>query len=362
VESLGTAGPVGGQRPTWSLVTRYRTIAFAVLFTAAVVALGPALARALVTGFTQAQPLLTALSVVSVAGLFVVASALAGAIAKQVSDPVSGLRRDVRRASVAEANGRRGDTHLSTTTNEPEEVARLREQVSALHAVMQSRIDAEQRWLGAAAHDVKAGLVGLAHLLEASHDVVARADRAGAAGLALARDEARRLVDVLARLTDLVRFARIEAIDRKRFDLGDVVARIAERHQESPANDERVELRVERQGVAPVVGDEVLIERAISNLVDNAVRVARSHVTLTVYRNLVRVEDDGPGLPEEIEELTQPFRSDDVTISGVEVPGGTLGLGLFISRQVLEAHGGRLVVERTSKEGTAMLAYVGSKP
>ena len=61
----------------------------------------------------------------------------------------------------------------------------------------------------------------------------------------------------------------------------------------------------------------------------------------------IRVRDEGPGIPEEVQtRLFQPFsRARGVT------PG--LGLGLYISREIIEAHGGRIEVETRPGEGTA---------
>jgi signal transduction histidine kinase len=46
-------------------------------------------------------------------------------------------------------------------------------------------------------------------------------------------------------------------------------------------------------------------------------------------------------------------------IAGHRYTAGTGGLGLFIARRVLEAHGGKLVCESSSERGTVLLAYVG---
>ncbi|HNR00705.1 MAG TPA: ATP-binding protein, partial [Trueperaceae bacterium] len=95
------------------------------------------------------------------------------------------------------------------------------------------------------------------------------------------------------------------------------------------------------------------------NLVSNAGRYARSEVRLEVFNNMVRVQDDGPGLPAPLEQLAQPFVGRTVEIAGKEYAGGTGGLGLFIARRVLEAHGGRLVCEASGPNGTVLLAYFG---
>ena len=88
--------------------------------------------------------------------------------------------------------------------------------------------------------------------------------------------------------------------------------------------------------------DPALIGRVLDNLLTNAIRHAPSggSVTLAGERGLglltLTVEDTGPGVPPEMQDrLFEPF------VTGR--PDGT-GLGLAIARELVEAHGGRLVL------------------
>ena len=65
-----------------------------------------------------------------------------------------------------------------------------------------------------------------------------------------------------------------------------------------------------------------------------------------------------PGLPAPLEQLAQPFNAQPVEIAGQHYTAGTGGLGLFIARRIIEAHGGRLVTETTGPSGTVLLAYL----
>src|SRR5690606_41446175 len=66
-----------------------------------------------------------------------------------------------------------------------------------------------------------------------------------------------------------------------------------------------------------------------------------------------------PGLGAPLDELAQPFNDQGVSIAGKRYAAGAGGLGLFIARRVLAAHGGRLVAESSGPRGTALLAYLG---
>jgi two-component system, OmpR family, sensor histidine kinase KdpD len=110
-----------------------------------------------------------------------------------------------------------------------------------------------------------------------------------------------------------------------------------------------------------VSADAALLERAIANLVANAVRFSPSGVPPRVEAGLVagspprvdiRVVDRGPGIPPEDRSLAfEPFqRLDDTRASGAGV-----GLGLAIARGFVRAMNGDLVVEDTPGGGTTMV-------
>jgi signal transduction histidine kinase len=85
------------------------------------------------------------------------------------------------------------------------------------------------------------------------------------------------------------------------------------------------------------------LHRAITNLVDNAVRYG-GQVLMRLTREgsavVIAVEDDGPGIAGDKDDMLQPFARGDAArrVNG----GGGFGLGLSIARAVVEAHGGTL--------------------
>jgi signal transduction histidine kinase len=90
-----------------------------------------------------------------------------------------------------------------------------------------------------------------------------------------------------------------------------------------------------------VEGDQALLEAAISNLVENALRHARERVRLWAGPagdgTLVTVDDDGPGVPPSLRELIfRPLVRLDPDA------GEGLGLGLSLVRRVAQLHGGRV--------------------
>jgi signal transduction histidine kinase len=108
---------------------------------------------------------------------------------------------------------------------------------------------------------------------------------------------------------------------------------------------------------APVLGDALLLERLVRNLVDNAIRhnVAGGwlHVATDTVADRARlvVTNTGPAVPRyEIPALFEPFRR-----AGAERVGST-GLGLSIVRAIVRAHGGLVTAE--PREGGGLVVTV----
>ncbi|ONI90470.1 hypothetical protein ALI22I_12080 [Saccharothrix sp. ALI-22-I] len=126
---------------------------------------------------------------------------------------------------------------------------------------------------------------------------------------------------------------------------------------EGPAATERVDLAalVGVPGPVEVMGDRSHLERVVRNLLDNAERHASSHVEVTVVVEggtaVLRVADDGPGIPEaDRERVFERFvRLDE----GRARDEGGAGLGLAIVREGVLAHGGTVGIE-DSDRGTVV--------
>lgn len=96
----------------------------------------------------------------------------------------------------------------------------------------------------------------------------------------------------------------------------------------------------------PYVGRPLALRRCLTNLVENAIRYGgRATIELedTAKQVVVRIVDDGPGMPdEELERAFEPFYRGERSRS--RETGGT-GLGLGIARNIARAHGGELVLK-----------------
>ncbi|HYH22818.1 MAG TPA: HAMP domain-containing sensor histidine kinase [Azospirillum sp.] len=105
----------------------------------------------------------------------------------------------------------------------------------------------------------------------------------------------------------------------------------------------------------PALIDPPRIEQVMNNLLSNAVKFSnpgtriRVAVTACPAGLCVTVTDHGPGIaPEEMERLFQPFSRSKAKVRSGDA---SVGLGLFICRSIVEAHGGRITVDSAPEQG-----------
>ncbi len=155
----------------------------------------------------------------------------------------------------------------------------------------------------------------------------------------------RRLVEDLAVASALGRGEF--TIHPEPMDLIDVVARIVEQYRERARGHD---LTIDAPPHVEGTWDKDRIAQVLTNLVSNAIKYAppgpvRVVVRRDTQRVICRVEDRGvPLTPEQIAALFRPFSRLDQTKVG-------MGLGLYISRGIVEAHGGRLWAEPSDQGG-----------
>jgi signal transduction histidine kinase len=216
-------------------------------------------------------------------------------------------------------------------------------------ATEQSRRDA---FIAALVHDLKTPLIATGHLLAMieQDDTLPKKERIALIGnLHL---ETERLIDLVQKMVDAYKFER-QDIQLHRLDhpLENIVATVIERVK--PFAKQR-SLHIQTTGQATAFVDPKELERGLYNLLTNATRYAHQYINIAITANCIRISDDGPGLPQSLDALARPFNGQPTNIAGQRYATGTGGLGLFIAKSILEAHGGHLADE--SANGTTVLA------
>jgi signal transduction histidine kinase len=206
--------------------------------------------------------------------------------------------------------------------------------------------DARRGLVAAASHDLRTPLASLRLLVEAVDDGIAGEDRDRYLG------EIRTHVAVLSDLIDdLFELSRIEAGDiswtMRRVELGDLIGDTVAAFRTS-AEERGVHLAAELPDDKVVAeADAEKVQRVLYNLIQNAIRHTPADGSITVRAKggpsgvEVEVADSGEGIP-----AGQNERVFDAFYRGDSARDGDgAGLGLAISRAIVEAHGGRIWLE-----------------
>jgi signal transduction histidine kinase len=236
--------------------------------------------------------------------------------------------------------------------NDAEAANRLvREQVEQLRAADKLK----DEFVALISHDLRTPLTSIMGYLELTMDDTELTDEQRGYLEVVDRNSQR----LLHLVNDLLFVARLEAgqleLNPAELDLAQIVRQAVE--EASPrARAKEIELKCETEHVAAVFADRGRMFQLLDNLVSNAIKFTPEHGSVVVRvaerRGSVCIEiaDTGIGVdPSEQKQLFQRFFRAS-TARDQQIPG--TGLGLYISRAIVEAHDGVIEVESTRGEGT----------
>jgi PAS domain S-box-containing protein len=225
--------------------------------------------------------------------------------------------------------------------------------IEQLHEALQLR----DEFLSIASHELRTPLSTLTLKLELL------LSRARAAGAALSAEQvvtqAEQLMRLCARMTRLIDglldVSRVATgrlvLELEAFDLTQMVAEVSERMRAQFERAGRA-LVLQPAPSAPGEWDRTRLEQVLENFLTNALKHGAGRVDVSVQvepaRATIVVSDRGPGIA-----LDQQERIFERFARAAPKGRGGLGLGLYISRQIVEAHGGSVHVESAPGTGTA---------
>jgi two-component system sensor histidine kinase MprB len=270
--------------------------------------------------------------------------------------------RPVQRLTVAtEYIARTGDLRRIQVTGK-DELARLTTSFNTMLEALARSQDHQRRLVADAGHELRTPLTSMRTNLDLLAQAMAQAEQEPDRPRLSAQDRSELMTDVRAQMeelslliSDLVELSRDEhpshAIEL--LDFAEVVDRAVERVQRR-APDLHFDLRLDPWYLK---GEPAALERAVTNLLDNAAKwsPAAGTVTVRLAAGGLEVADQGPGIDEA--DLGHVFERFYRSPEARTMPGS--GLGLAIVRQVAENHGGRVAAARASgldgKPGGALL-------
>ena len=270
---------------------------------------------------------------------------------RKLSDAARKVRQGIsKRVEVPDFSGRR------------DEIGRLSASMRGMTSALYNRIDAIEAFAADVSHELKNPLTSLRSAVETL--TLVKTDEQRKRLIDIVKQDVRRMDRLITDISDASRLdAELARTESQPVDLARLLGTIVSMSNEVAKEGEpEVILTVEPPGSARTLaetytlpGQDSRLSQVFRNLIDNArsftapgtkinVRMRRTRTHLEI-----RVEDRGPGVrPENLDRIFERFYTDRPEQSF----GNNSGLGLAISRQIVEAHGGRLWAE--NRKGKAV--------
>ncbi|WP_424978984.1 sensor histidine kinase [Leisingera sp. S232] len=235
----------------------------------------------------------------------------------------------------------------------PSEMAPLVSSLNTLMGRLGQSLNQSEEFIAEAAHRVRTPLATVRSHAEATlHRVDKEDNRNALKAMIRAIDESSRAAGQL--LDHAMITFRTDHLERHEVDFAALVDDVIDRL--NPVA-EMKDVEFTTRGDRPIIvsGDPILLQNAVRNLIDNALKYSPSESEIAVELRATPsprliLQDQGPGfVPEEIETLSMRFtrgRNAQGTVGS--------GLGLAIAQDVAMAHGGALVLENRKEEGACV--------
>jgi signal transduction histidine kinase len=224
---------------------------------------------------------------------------------------------------------------------------------------VQEVLEGQRRFLTDASHELRTPLAVVLATVDVALQDPAPTLAAHHAALARVERTARRMARLVDDLLFLSRLGRPSPVQRRGFDLAELVGELVDEHRELAAAS-GVALVLEAPPELPIEAEPTQLARAIGNLLDNAIKFspAGGRVEVALAPDAARgcnllVRDQGPGVPlaDQPHVFERFYRGEGAAASGS-------GLGLAIARAIAVAHGGRLGLASTPGQGTTMTLWL----
>jgi two-component system sensor histidine kinase ChvG len=270
-------------------------------------------------------------------------------LASTIANP---LRR-LSAAAIRVRRGVKGREEIPDFSDRQDEIGNLSVALRDMTRALYARIDAIESFAADVAHELKNPLTSLRSAVETLP--LARDDNARQRLMDIVQHDVRRLDRLISDISDASRLdAELAREDAVRVDLRKFLGDLVSVSRETSMGKKPVELEFKAPKSAGtgfwVTGHDLRLGQVVTNLIENArsfVPEEGGRITVSLERigrrNVVTVEDNGPGIrAENIDRIFERFYTDRPSS---EAFGQNSGLGLSISRQIVEAHGGTLTAE-----------------
>lgn len=275
-------------------------------------------------------------------------------LARTISHPM-------RRLSDAADRVRRSITarqEIPDFTHRTDEIGHLSGSLRDMTDALYDRIEGIEKFAADVAHELKNPLTSLRSAVETLPLIKRKVDRDRL--LDVIAHDVRRLDRLISDISDASRLdAELVRDDTKNVDIVALISVIIEISQDV-ASKKQVKIVANIGKDLAVIGHESRLGQVVHNIVDNALSFAPKDSVVTVIARatkkdiIITIEDEGRGIrSENLETIFARFYTDR---PDGEAFGQNSGLGLSISRQIIEAHGGTIIARnRVDKSGAQFI-------
>ena len=263
----------------------------------------------------------------------------------------------LQRMSAAARSVASGDYKQSVEPVGPREVQSMALAFNEMVQQVQTGQQVRRDFLANVSHELKTPLTSIQGFAQALLDGAAADDEAREHAARVIHEESDRLRRLVEDLLDLARLdAGQIAFEREPVNLGMLLEGVIERLAMRAAH-KRISLENQVPELSLIIGDGDRLAQVFTNLLDNAIKHTPEDGRVVLRAEAqagwvsIHVDDSGPGIPaEDLSRIFERFYQVDKARRGGK--GRGVGLGLAISRQIAEAHGGRLVAQSALGKGS----------
>jgi two-component system OmpR family sensor kinase len=264
-------------------------------------------------------------------------------IARWVAAPLSDMAAASRKVAA-------GEFDQQIPPRGPDEVRSLAVAFNEMAHKVQSSRQAQRDFVANVSHELKTPLTSIQGFARAILDGTAQSAESQRNAARVIFEESERLRRLVEDLLDLARLdaGQVE-FKREAVELGSVIRSVLER-LEVKARKRAVEVKDRTADLPRMIADGDRLAQVFLNLVDNAITHAPEGSVVELHGSVedgwvsIHVDDHGPGIPaDKLSRIFERFYQIDQARGGGGERG--VGLGLAISREIIQAHGGRIIAQ-----------------
>jgi len=296
---------------------------------------GPAYGRDILTSVAWGWVFASAIAVL-------LAAAIGWYISRRISAPVLALTDVTARMAQGDLSSRAG-------VRSRDELGQLASSFNEMADQVETTVNTLRRFVSDAAHELNSPLTALQTNLEMAFEEKNASSRT--LYLSRAQEQSQRLEAMVQSLLDLSRIEAAQSVPSfELLDLRQLIAEIGEIFASRAEQAERVFNLILPDSEVPFHGNALQLQRAVNNLLDNALKFTPVNGIITLNLNhsetevILMITDTGIGIPSD--DLPHLFERFHRGRNSAEYPGN--GLGLAIVKAIVDAHHGRVEAQSTN--------------